>query len=441
MEGLYMPVATKEEGDRDEDTCLLMQQKPGRTRSMTWLQGLVENIGFQTVVGVVICANAVVVGLETDHPELWMWPVLEDMFLVAFVCELVLRLLAHGRAMFFSISNPEITWNYFDFSVVALGVTDRGLPCVFGSGQHTDHAKMGMLMRSFRLMRIIRIVRIIRMLKQLYLTATGFLDAIIASFWVTVLCSLVIYICAVMTTRLLGRPDLDDPLANLREQYFGTISASMLTLFQLMAYPAMDKFEPLYSDNLPLTVFVLFIIFGAFTVLSILTGVVSEAMLERSRMQEEERRFETERARTLFVRRARKVLETAAGPAAEFLDRSALDACMEELVGLCAGQYVAVRPTDLEAMFDLVDYRGTGAVEIEELLYSLTQLSADLRPMSILELRKTVIQGLHGTNRQIAALEAHVRSVDGRLAEVLVALRAAPGTPSIPSSLPGRAAP
>lgn len=437
--GGYHPIPGCENGDlEDEDEVDAALRRGGASQGGSWLEDLTEHLAFQMVMGTIIATNAAVIGLETDHPRYWMWPKLEDAFLVAFVAELSLRLVAFGFSGFFSSSNPDIIWNCFDFCIVIVGCVDRACTSMLGKNSKTGSAKiMGMLMRCFRLMRILRIFRIFRVLKQLYLLATGFVDAVLSSLWVTTLAAMILYICAVVLTRLVGMPDETDPLAAFKEGKFGSIGASMLTLFQLMAYPDMEKFEPLYRESWGFLAFlVTFVIFGSFTVVSILTGVISESMLERSKHQQEERRADQERSRSIFVRAARKVMQSADERGQGMLGRSQFDRCAGEVLRLCREQYLDIRPRDLEAMFELVDYQGNGVIEIEELLYGMVQLSTEVRPMSIMELRRVLHRGLHGTGQRMAALEARLLTMDARLCELVAASRANAAASAWSSSAP-----
>eukprot|EP00438_Fugacium_kawagutii_P010054 Skav204549 [mRNA] locus=scaffold3346:112983:117606:- [translate_table: standard] len=90
----------------------------------------------------IIAANAVVIGLETDEKEEdWLLPMLEDVFLCLFACELFLRLCAFGLRDFF---NP---WSS------VRGLSDR--PWALLAGKTGD-----------RLLRILRIFRIFRVMRQ-----------------------------------------------------------------------------------------------------------------------------------------------------------------------------------------------------------------------------------------------------------------------------------
>jgi len=380
-----------------------------------------ESTSFQTAVGLVITANAVVIGMETDlstAKSYEIYQILEDLFLLIFVAELSLRVCAHGIVEFFASTNPDINWNLFDFSLVSIGVVDRCISILAQEGKSPRFFII--LMRVFRLLRILRIFRIFRVLKQLYLLAMGFFDAVSSVIWVSLICALILYICAIILTRLVGRPSEDDPLALVKQEYFGSVVASMQTLFQLMAFPDMEKFQPVYRDNPSLQAFfIMFVVFGAFTMVSVLTGVITEGMLEKSKGRQEERRFERERARSQFIRKARKVFQAHSGSDCSFIDKRQFDTCKDKVLALCEGDFMDMRPKDLDAMFDLVDYEGSGIIEIEELLYGMVQLSGELRPMSILELRRSFARGLHAVNQQVSLIDSRMQMMDARLQEVL----------------------
>lgn len=405
----------QDDWDSDEDAA--EYEADGTKKS--YLQVITERTWFQTLVGIIIVANATVIGLETDHAwgEGWLFPHLEEFFLFSFCVELFLRMLTKGLTEFFSSLNPDFSWNVFDFVLVFLGVLDHLIALITSTTNGQQFFII--LMRVFRLLRILRIFRIFRFLKQLYLLAMGFWDAITSVLWVAVICGLVLYICAIILTRLVGRTSEDDPLALVKTEYFGTVGSSMVTLFQLMAFPDMEKFQPVYRDNPPMQGFlILFIVFGAFTMVSVLTGVITEGMLEKSKGRQEEKRFERERARSAFIKRARKVFQAHAGPDITFIDKMQFDSCKEKVKDLCEADYMEFRSKDLDSMFDLVDYEGSGIIEVEELLYGMVQLSSELRPMSIMELRRSSARGLHAVNSQVCLLDSRMQMMEASLREI-----------------------
>jgi voltage-gated sodium channel len=406
-------------------------------------------------IGLVIAANSIVIGLETDDPSYsWLWRNLEDVFLLIFLVELVMKFCAYGLGGFFNSSSPDVGWNIFDFIIVTLGATDRILSHV--SANNGSGARFFvLLMRVFRLLRILRIIRIFRLMKQLYLLANSMLDSFSAVFWVSILCSLLLYVCAIVLTRLVGQPDptsQESPfLDQFRVEHFGDVRTSMLTLFRLMAFPDMEKFKPVYIAMPALEIFlVIFIIFGAFAIVSLLTGVISESMVAKSRRREDESRFERERSRRLLAEDLRRVFKNcdAAGTGTGVLNRNQFEQCKAQVLQLCDAHAVRLRPQDFDALFELVD-DGSGSIDSEELLYGMLQLNSEVRPMAIMELRRLVVRGLHGVSEQVAAMDARMQMMDRRMIELQAAARfGALGTPppnepvqAIAAPLPTLAAP
>jgi hypothetical protein len=185
----------------------------------TCLEKLMDSTVFQTLIALMIISNGLVIGFETDFPSFAYWHVVENMFLAVFTFELCVRLFVMGRG-FVSPSNTDCVWNMFDFTIVMLGLFDFFAAQFFGEAKHGGVAT---LFRMVRLLRILRIFKIFRFLKKLYLLAYGFIEAAQAVFWVTCLMIFVLYICAIVLVRTVGRlPETDEHHAFLTENY-GTI--------------------------------------------------------------------------------------------------------------------------------------------------------------------------------------------------------------------------
>merc|ERR1712032_1491841 len=141
-----------------------------------------------------------------------------------------------------------------------------------------------------------------------------------------------------------------------------------------------------------------------------------------------------ERARTQFIRSARKIFQDYGQGGEGHLTQEEFSKCKTEVIALCTEYYMALRPSDLDAMFELVDYESSGRIEIEELLYGMAQLSADVRPMSVMELRHTFVRGLHGVNQQMSSLESRLLQMEGHLTEVLESAKFGPSSSTSGSS-------
>jgi len=443
--GLYMQIATDDAGF---DT---LRDEEEEMAKKSCCQGLIETACFQMSIGAVIAANAVVIGLETDirdnyHKELWQQ--LEDCFLLVFLFELMMKLCVYGCGGFFRWNSPDLGWNLFDFIIVTLGFGDRILSHITsGGGKKGSGARFFvLLMRTFRLLRLLRIIRIFRLMKQLYLLANSMLEAASAVVWVSVLCVLILYVCAIVITRLVGHPDSDDDkldnpmLDQFRIEHFGTVGSSMLTLFRLMAYPDMEKYKPVY-DVMPAMegFFVTFVIFMAFAMVSLLTGVITESLLDKGRRREDERRFERERSRRLLAEDVRQAFQERDGGSG-VLNRHQFEKCKDDVISICSQHAMRLRPKDLDALFELVD-DGSGNIDAEELLYGMVQLNSEVRPMAVMELRRLVVRGIHGVSEQMATMDGRMQMMDRRMIELQAAARFGALVPPVSMDVIGNALP
>merc|ERR1719335_1757806 len=202
--------------------------------------------------------------------------------------------------------------------------TEEGV--IPGAGAKNKKNKFGFLttlLRTFRLLRILRVFRLFRMLKQLYLLATGFAEALSAVVWVSLMLFLCLYVCAIVLTRMCAPQyqhegvDVPEERLEFGEEHFGTIMQSMFTLFALMAHPNLETVEAMFasvdssgeltakveSDTAGIRFFFMaFIVLGSWAMLSLLTGVMSEHMIEKSAARKAEMKEEAAERRKVFLK-------------------------------------------------------------------------------------------------------------------------------------------
>ena len=246
------------------------------------LQTLVEAPKFKGTITTLIVISAILLGVETIDalPPTWLGAIqtANRIIVWVFVVELALRIAAHRLAFF------RGGWNWFDFIVVGLTVLPTQGP-----------------LQVLRALRVMRVSRLLSSVPSLRRVVEGFLRAIPGLGSVTVLLLLILYISAVMGTHLFGE---------VSPERFGSIGASLLTLFQVMTlenWP--DVAEPLEAANSYAWVyFVVFILLTSFMMLNLFVGVLvngletnitseTEAGIEANREQIEEVRTEIARLR------------------------------------------------------------------------------------------------------------------------------------------------
>ena len=213
---------------------------------------LIEDPRFDRVITVVIVANAVTFGLETSPAIVARFGALIDVFdraaLGVFVVEVMMRLFVY-RTRFFR--DP---WRVFDFAVVGLAL----LPA---SGA------FGIL----RALRVLRVLRLVSMVPSMRGVVGALLAALPGMASIIGLMALVLYLSAVIATKLFGE---------IAPEFFGSLGASLFTLFQVMTvegWPDIARSVMARSPHAWLF-FVTYLLVATFMVLNLFIAVVVNVM-------------------------------------------------------------------------------------------------------------------------------------------------------------------
>jgi voltage-gated sodium channel len=213
---------------------------------------LVESPRFQRVVIVVIVLNAITLGLETS-PGLvaqlgGFLHVADRLALAVFVVELALRWYAAGWRFF---RDP---WSVFDFLVVGVALVPAAGPLA--------------VLRTLRVLRVLRLASAVPSMRRV---VTGLLRAVPGMASVASLLALVIFVAAVMSTKLFG---------GIAPTYFGDLGTSLFTLFQVMTGEAWPDIARQVMAQAPMAwiFFVVYILVSSFAVLNLFIAVVVRGM-------------------------------------------------------------------------------------------------------------------------------------------------------------------
>ncbi len=231
------------------------------------LKALVESSRFQNFIIAVILINAVTLGLETSKSVMASFgPLLiaiDTLALAIFCVEIAMKLFVY-RANFFR--DP---WNVFDFAIVAIAL----MPATEG-------------LSVLRALRILRVLRLISVVPQMRLVVQALLSAIPAMGSVIALLLLVFYVCAVMATKLFGESF---------PEWFGTIGASLYTLFQIMTLeswsmgivrPVMEVYPYSWIFFVPFILVITFAVMNLFIAI-IVNSMTSAAEVETEKLHDD----------------------------------------------------------------------------------------------------------------------------------------------------------
>ena len=228
---------------------------------------LVEGRAATSFITALILVNAVTLGMETDAswqascgPFLY-W--VDKVILVIFTIELALKFFAYRLAFFRS------GWNLFDLAIVTIAwVPTSGALAV---------------LRALRILRVLRLISVVPQMRRVVAAIGHSIPGMVS---VVGVLGLIFYVSAVLATKLFGT----HPNADMQE-WFGTISASAYTLFQIMTLeswsmgvvrPTMQLFPWAWAFFLP------FIIITSFAVLNFFIGIIVDSMQMAQKLEAQE---------------------------------------------------------------------------------------------------------------------------------------------------------
>ncbi len=214
------------------------------------LERFIEAQRTQRFIIALILLNAVTLGLETsDTVMAWMGPVIvsaDVIILSIFTAEVLTKLFVY-RLRFWR--NP---WNVFDFFVVGIALIPAAGP--------------------FSVLRVLRLLRLVSMVPKLRFIVEALLRAIPGIISIIGLLLLIFYVFAIIATGLFRES---------HPEWFGTLGASMFTLFQIMTLESwsMGIGRPVMEEHpWAWAFFVPFILIATFTVLNLFIAIIVDAM-------------------------------------------------------------------------------------------------------------------------------------------------------------------
>lgn len=217
--------------------------------------GFVASKWFRSLVTVLVCLNALVLGLHTIPAVRYSFGAyligIDRLCLACFVVEMVLKLYAY-RGRFFKVG-----WNSFDLMVILVSI----LP------------QLGMF-SSVRLLRYFKILRLVVCFRQLRIVVMSVVRALPGIGWTAAFLVLIYYVYAIIGVNLYGQycPDI-----------FGTFPRAIYSLFQLMTLDGWraEIVDPVVAiDSSAWWYFLSFIILSAFVFMNVVIGIIVNSMSE-----------------------------------------------------------------------------------------------------------------------------------------------------------------
>jgi len=313
-----------------------------------------------------ILLNVMYMGLETDYNTnndfVWFW--VDTTFTFFFASELALRFFADGMDFF------RDGFNVFDALLIVFSVFDAvitGVMAAAGGGNGTSSTKFIVALRVARLLRVVRALRLIRFFKELWLIVSGVRQAGRAVLWAWALILLIIYIAGILITRMVGQPYSHDPVIH---KYFGDVPKSMFSMFEAITtegWPTMSRTAMQYLPSVWIF-FVLFISITSFGIMNVLTAVIVENTLDMAHKNSQDiakkQHFEKKKA----LGRLYQVFKLADRDGNEQLSKEEFLTALKMPDVARALYEVDIDMGDAESLFDILDYDGSGQLDVTEFI-------------------------------------------------------------------------
>lgn len=249
-------------------------------------QAVAKSNRFQDLALIVIVLNSIWISIDTDFNNAevlsqaaWPFQVVENLFCAFFTFEITVRFLA------FKYRSKAFTdgWFVFDSVLVSFMVLETwvvtAMVAVMGTNsgsaaQGVGHSSIFRMFRLLRLTRVTRMARVLRSLPELVVLVRGMMmgmRSVVATFG---LLMALVYIYAVILTQLLKGSDSD------LQSSFSGVMVSMNTLLMQGIFSDQAQFfgQMLDEGLLFYTIFMMFMLTGAFTVMNMLIGVLCDVM-------------------------------------------------------------------------------------------------------------------------------------------------------------------
>lgn len=392
----------------------LKRQGSTRFQETSWLRmrvlRLVSSSFFESLSTVMLLANAVAVGVQTDYmavkqapsaPKVWRG--MDMFFCVFFSLELTLRLAAFGKKFFVMTG---CAWNVLDIILVLAQVTEELLLAVAADSDGQHNADVMRAVRILRVIKVLRLVGTVRMAEDLQLLINCLLLSLKQFVWSVLLLLLAIYVMAVYVTQAATAYRIEQPSGTYAEQisrWWGSMPQSILSLFQgitggidwhQIAEPLMKGISPWFG-----LLFVFFMAFCILALLNVITGTFVETMSQQAK--DLHLRGRIVQARRLF----REIDTDASGFISpdEILEHTSNPAVQEFF------ETIDVHPSEAKNLLEVIDLDGNGKINFEEFLEGSLRLNGAAKSSDLVLLAREVKRFHQGHAKEMSELLLKVR--------------------------------
>eukprot|EP00929_Paragymnodinium_shiwhaense_P062902 TRINITY_DN31430_c0_g1_i1.p1 TRINITY_DN31430_c0_g1~~TRINITY_DN31430_c0_g1_i1.p1 ORF type:complete len:868 (+),score=164.28 TRINITY_DN31430_c0_g1_i1:157-2760(+) len=351
---------------------------------------------FDLVIGFVILANAINIGVEQSY-RLNGWDTttcdwLENFCLLVYTIELGCRLFAFGKTCF------SDGWVIFDASLVAIGIIGAWIiePIFAADADLVAYLGPLMVLRCCRLLRLARAVRLLVKFREMWILVRGLLSSGSTMFYTLLLLTIILYIFGcismeVITGHAKARGDNPDPdFQEMVELYFNDLPSTLLTLSQFITLDNIVYiYSPLIKADPKLGIyFVSVLLVVSIVLMNLVTAVIVNSAMEQALQDKDVMKSLAEQQKKKLMKDLRGVFyrldEDGSGEVSREEIGSICDDDKEILNSLMGGH------ADPLEIFDALDVDGSGDIGIEEFIDGLWQVSISKAPIEVKRMERQI---------------------------------------------------
>mmetsp|Transcript_39799 Transcript_39799/g.92087 ORF Transcript_39799/g.92087 Transcript_39799/m.92087 type:complete len:599 (+) Transcript_39799:61-1857(+) len=357
---------------------------------------VVRNSYFELLVMITLLLSSATLGLETHlamqniHAETGVvFRVFDITWVVAFLLELSLRIVADGR-MFFAWENPEFGWNATDTFFVAISTADE-LIVLLGMDIELSQFR---LLRMIRLVRVLRLLRVVRFCSDLRIMVNGIAGSARVLFWALVLLAIVVFIFGV-TLMQLAYAHLKTEPTNPEDvaKYYGSLGRSMLTLFMAVSggIDWKDAVAPLGPLSWLIDYFMgIYVFFTLFCFINVITGIFVDNAKALSETEAIHQRSALALKRKIWVKKVLALFaQLDSGQEGDLSYEEFAAEIQDERVQDCFRHLgINVENHTVDELFDLFDRDADGNIDQAAFEQAIRQFHGAAKSIDIFKLRR-----------------------------------------------------
>lgn len=339
-------------------------------------------------------------------------------FELLFLFELLLRMAVYQLRFF------RYGWHVFDFFIVSLSCVDNIMMLI--NTEQDSSLSIVLALRLLRIARLARMVKILRYFRELWMLIMGIFDAMKTLFWAWCLIILVIYVWAIFSTRMIGKPHVDD--SEDIAFWFGSVPLSMFTLFMVVTlegWPDVCR-ECMRYEGWSWIIFLTFIFITSFAIMNVVIAVVVESTLDKALNDDSAENQKKEKDKKAAIMKIYEVFRAADADGNGMLTREEfLNALKDNVVNQNLHE-VGIDVRRAENLFDVLDLDESGLLDVREFVEGVLRargpaLSKDLLCIhcDLLRSKNSLYQGCYEFRNDLRRMtQATFSEAEGALSDV-----------------------